>query len=101
MKVRAIAFGEYLGKRKIGDVFEFEGKPSDKWMEPVDDAAREAFEKAGIKVAGPFSASAPKDAPAAYAPDLTKAEQRKADKAAAKEAEKEARAASTGDQNVI
>jgi len=51
MLVRAIAFGEYLGKRKIGDEFEFEGKPSGKWMEPVDDAARAAFEKAGIKVA--------------------------------------------------
>ena len=51
MKVRATAFGEYNGKRKIGDVFEFEGKPSGKWMEPVDDAARDAFDAAGIKVA--------------------------------------------------
>ncbi len=51
MRVRATAFGEYKGKRKPGDEFEFEGKPSGKWMEPVDDAARAAFEKAGIKVA--------------------------------------------------
>jgi hypothetical protein len=51
MKIRATAFGEYHGKRKPGTVFEFEGKPSGKWMEPVDDAARAAFKKAGIKFA--------------------------------------------------
>ncbi|MDA8122311.1 MAG: hypothetical protein M0Z38_07080 [Deltaproteobacteria bacterium] len=50
MRVRAIAFGEYRGKRKPGTEFEFEGKPSGKWMEPVDDAARVAFKKAGLKV---------------------------------------------------
>ncbi len=51
MRVRATAFGEYHGKRKLGEEFEFEGKPSGKWMEPVDDAAKAAFKKAGIKVA--------------------------------------------------
>jgi hypothetical protein len=51
MRVKAIAFGEYRGKRKPGAEFEFDGKPSGKWMEPVDDAARAAFKKAGIKVA--------------------------------------------------
>ena len=51
MKVRATAFGEYHGKRKVGAEFEFEGKPSGKWMEPVDDAARAAFKKACIMVA--------------------------------------------------
>lgn len=50
MRVRAIAFGEYRGKRNPGDEFEFEGKPSEKWMLPVDDAARAAFKKAGFKV---------------------------------------------------
>ncbi len=50
MRVRATAFGEYHGKRKPGAEFDFEGKPSGKWMEPVDDAARAAFKKAGIKV---------------------------------------------------
>ena len=58
MRVRATAFGEYHGKRKVGAEFEFEGIPSGKWMEPVDDAARAAFKKAGIKVA-------PKPAPPA------------------------------------
>jgi hypothetical protein len=48
MKVRATQFGFYRSKRKVGDVFEFEGKPSGRWMEPVDDAARKAFKKAGI-----------------------------------------------------
>ena len=50
MKVRAIKFGFYLHQRQPGDEFDFEGKPSEKWMEPVDDAAREAFKKAGFKV---------------------------------------------------
>ncbi|MDA8120984.1 MAG: hypothetical protein M0Z38_00265 [Deltaproteobacteria bacterium] len=50
MRVRATAFGFYLHKRKLGDEFEFEGKPSGKWMEPVDAAALAAFKKAGIKV---------------------------------------------------
>ena len=51
MRVRATAFGEYHGKRKVGAEFEFEGKPSGKWMEPIDNAARGVFKKAGIKVA--------------------------------------------------
>ena len=51
MRVRATAFGEYHGKRKIGAEFEFKGKPSGKWMEPIDNAARGVFKKAGIKVA--------------------------------------------------
>jgi hypothetical protein len=51
MKVRAIKFGFYHHKREPGDVFEFEGKPSEVWMEPVDDAARAAFKKAGFKFA--------------------------------------------------
>lgn len=50
MIVKATAFGEYRGKRKPGDEFKFEGKPSGKWMEPVDDDARAAFKKAGIKI---------------------------------------------------
>jgi len=53
MKVKAIKFGFYHHKREPGDVFEFEGKPSEVWMEPADDAAREAFKKAGFKVAPP------------------------------------------------
>jgi len=51
MRVRATSFGEYHGKRKVGAKFEFEGIPSGKWMEPVDDAARGVFKKAGIKIA--------------------------------------------------
>ena len=51
MRVRATAFGEYHGKRKVGAEFEFEGKPSGKWMEPINDAARGVFKKAGIKIA--------------------------------------------------
>jgi len=51
MRVRATSFGEYHGKRKVGAEFKFEGKPSGKWMEPIDDAARAVFKKAGIKVA--------------------------------------------------
>lgn len=53
MKVRATAFGFYRQKRRPGDVFDFEGKPSQKWMEPVDAAAIEAFKKAGFKVPAP------------------------------------------------
>jgi len=51
MRVRATSFGEYHGKRKVGAEFEFEGKPSGKWMEPINDAARGVFKKAGIKIA--------------------------------------------------
>jgi hypothetical protein len=58
MKVRAIKFGFYHHKREPGDVFEFEGKPSEIWMEPVDAAALEAFKTAGFKVT-PKSAEPP------------------------------------------
>ena len=51
MRVRATSFGEYHGKRKVGAEFEFEGKPSGKWMEPINDVARGVFKKADIKVA--------------------------------------------------
>ncbi len=95
MKVRATAFGEYRGKRKPGDVFEFEGKPSGKWMEPVDDAARAAFKKAGIKVA-PKPAPPPPSLPGEETDPAGKAaDNNKAPDAAA------AAAGSTGDQNVI
>lgn len=58
MKVRAIKFGFYKQKRRIGDVFDYEGIPSGNWMEPVDEAAKAAFKKAGFKV--PEPAKAPK-----------------------------------------
>jgi hypothetical protein len=54
-KYLAIARG-YIDKKGIqepGDLFEYAGKPSEKWMAPADDAAREAFKKAGFKVASP------------------------------------------------
>jgi hypothetical protein len=104
VKVRATVFGEYRGKRKPGDEFEFEGKPSGKWMEPVDDAARAAFEAAGIKVA-----SKPVPPPSFPTGETTLAgdavEPHKKTKAEARaEAEAEAKAekhGSTGDKNVI
>ncbi|OYV96596.1 MAG: hypothetical protein B7Z62_07875 [Deltaproteobacteria bacterium 37-65-8] len=71
-------------------MFEFEGKPSAKWMEPVDDAARAAFKKAGIKVA-PKPVEAP---PAAPADDKAKAADPGGEPPAAA-------GGSTGDKNVI
>jgi len=85
MKVRAIAFGFYRQKRRIGDVFDFEGKPSEKWMEPVDEAAKTAFKKAGLKVAPSMPAKAG-GAPA---------------KNAAGDVLLDPASKSTGDQNVI
>lgn len=49
MKVRAVKFGFYNHQRHPGDVFDFEGKPSIIWMEPVDDAAKKVFAKLGWK----------------------------------------------------
>ena len=49
MRVKATAFGECRGKRKPGDEFDFEGKPSLKWMEPLDAAAEKAFSALGWK----------------------------------------------------
>jgi hypothetical protein len=54
-KYLAIARG-YIDKQGIlepGVSFEYDGKPSEKWMAPVDDAAREAFKKAGFKFTPP------------------------------------------------
>jgi hypothetical protein len=59
MKVRAKKFGFHLQKRRVGEVFDFEGIPSGIWMEPVDEAARAAFKKAGLKV--PEPAKAPRE----------------------------------------
>jgi hypothetical protein len=88
MKVRAIKFGFYHHKREPGDVFEFEGKPSELWMEPVDAAAREAFKKAGFKVA-------PKPAPPT--PPSADGEAGSKDKAP----DPGTGGGSTGDRNVI
>ncbi len=107
MLVRATAFGEYHGKRKPGAVFEFEGKPSAKWMEPVDDAARAAFEKAGFKVAAkpvppPSLPTGETTLAGAHVEShkQTKAEARAEAKAEAAEAKAE-KHGSTGDKNVI
>ena len=91
MRVRATAFGFYLHKRKLGDEFEFEGKPSGKWMEPVDAAALAAFKKAGIKLA-------PKPVPP---PSLPTGETTLAGAPAGKDKAPDPGAKSTGDQNVI
>ncbi len=92
MKVRAIKFGFYKQKRRIGDVFEFEGIPSGVWMEPVDEAARAAFKKAGLKVAEPAKAPPEKE------PGEKKGPRAKTLSDAAAE---EGFVKSTGDQNVI
>ena len=94
MRVRATAFGEYRGKRKPGTEFEFEGKPSAKWMEPVDDVARKAFKDAGIKVApkpaAPKVVTSPPPAAGANEKD-----------ASADPGAPPAAGGSTGDKNVI
>lgn len=95
MRVRATAFGEYHGKRKVGTEFEFEGIPSGKWMEPVDDAARAAFKKAGIKFA-------PKPVPPVSLPDgETTLAGAAVDKDKAPDPGAAPAGGSTGDKNVI
>ncbi len=61
-KYLAIARG-YIDKKGIlepGVEFDYDGKPSKNWMVPLDDAAREAFRKAGYKFTPP---PAPEKAP--------------------------------------
>lgn len=53
MKVKATKNGFYLHKRKPGDVFEFQGIPSEEWMAPVDKVATEAWKKLKYKIPEP------------------------------------------------
>lgn len=84
MKVQATQFGFYLKKRKEGDVFDFEGRPSLKWMAPVDDVAKKAFAKLGWK--------APPTPPPAPPVD---------EKVKPEEKDPKGTGGSTGDRNVI
>lgn len=66
----AIARG-YIDKKGIlepGVEFEYSGKPSEKWMAPVDDAAREAFKKAGYKFTTPPAAAPAPEGPKGKGP---------------------------------
>lgn len=88
-----------LGLIEPGTEFDYDGKPSPNWMEPVDEEAVKAFRKAGLKVTEPSvripevsgeEAGAPKGKAGKEAP-----------KGKAGKSVPEKLAGSTGDQSVL